>query len=221
MDPADLGPPVSPSLGPPLSSSPSTADRTPWIIAGSAIVILLAAIGYTVGRNQPAAVVPDMANNGSGAANSSSQNALGPAPDISRLSPRERFDRLYDRIMTAAESGDSASVIRFAPMAFGAYDQLDQVDIDARYHVAMIHLTLGEYPEALALADSIQHEAPNHLFADVLRGEVAAARNDSTGLKQSYARFLRNYAAEMKANRQEYKEHGPVLEDFHRRAQGK
>src|SRR2546423_1717293 len=54
--------------------------------------------------------------------------AAGPAPDISQMSPRERFDRLFNRIMQAAQQGDSAQVQRFTPMALGAYAQLDSVD---------------------------------------------------------------------------------------------
>src|SRR5262245_58849471 len=34
-------------------------------------------------------------------------------PDLSAMSPRERFDRLYRRVMGAAESGDTATVARF------------------------------------------------------------------------------------------------------------
>ena len=41
------------------------------------------------------------------------------------MTPRERFDRLFNRIMQAAERGDSAQVERFTPMALGAYHQLD------------------------------------------------------------------------------------------------
>ena len=47
------------------------------------------------------------------------------------MSPRERFNRLYNRIMTAAQSGDEATVSRFTPMALMAYAQLDTIDADA------------------------------------------------------------------------------------------
>ncbi len=194
------------------------SDRTPWIIAGSIIVLALAAIIYTVGRNSSGPLVPDMANNGASINQGSADPAARPAPDISNMTPRERFDRLFDRIMTAAENNDSATVVRFSPMALGAYNQLDRFDADARYHAAMIHLSLGEIREVSALADTILKNDPGHLFGYVLRGNAAEAQNHPADLKKAYADFLSHYDVEMKANRQEYREHGPVIEDFHRRA---
>ena len=60
------------------------------------------------------------------------------------MSPRERFDRLYNRIMTAAENGDEGTVTNFTPMALSAYSMLDTVDADARYHAALIKLHTGD-----------------------------------------------------------------------------
>jgi hypothetical protein len=178
--------------------------------------VALAAIIYFVQR-PPAAVVPDMANNG-GAAFAGGAAAGGPAPDISQMSPRERFDRLFDRIMRAAENNDSATVVRFTPMGLGAYSQLDRYDTDARYHAAMLHLNIAEVAEAAALADTILKDTPGHLFGYVIRGEIARRTSKAGDLKRAYADFMAHYDAEMKAGRQEYKEHGPVIDEFHRRA---
>jgi hypothetical protein len=135
------------------------------------------------------------------------------------MSPRERFDRLYDRVMSAAERGDTATVVRFAPMAKGAYQQLDTVDVDARYHAAMIHLALGETGEALALADTIAKTAPSHLFLFMIRGDAARMESRIPDLRRAYADFLRYYPGEMRAARAEYREHRPVLEDFRTHAE--
>src|SRR5688572_15784058 len=62
-----------------------------------------------------------------------------PAPDISRLTPAERFDRLYRRVMQGARTGDTMAT-RFAPMALAAFEMLDSVDADTRYHAALIKL---------------------------------------------------------------------------------
>jgi hypothetical protein len=140
------------------------------------------------------------------------------APDISAMSPRERFDRLFDRVMRATESGDSVTVAQFGPMAIGAYAQLDTVNLDARYHAAMLDLALGELPAAAALADTIQSEAPGHLFAYMVRGEVAERRDRAADLTASYRDFLAHYDAEMKLGRVEYTEHRPVLDAFRTRA---
>ena len=134
------------------------------------------------------------------------------------MSPRERFDRLYDRVIRAAEARSTDTVLMFAPMALAAFEQLPEADTDARYHAAMIHVVVGELAAAKALADTIARNQPGHLFAFLIRGEAAEQANDLSSLTQSYKDFLASYDAEMKANRREYLEHRPVLEDFLNRA---
>jgi hypothetical protein len=140
------------------------------------------------------------------------------APDISRLSPRERFDRLFERVVSAAERQLPDTVLFFAPMALNAYGQLAQVDADARYHAAMIHLVVGEYGPALALADTILADTPGHLFGTLIQGEIAEATGDSAALTASYAAFRAAWDREMAAGRPGYADHRAVLEDFRNRA---
>jgi hypothetical protein len=135
-------------------------------VAGAAVLIAVAALAFRLGGGRTA--TPVMANAGNAGATSPLSTR---APDISQMTPRERFDRLFDRVMGAAERGDSTTVTQFSPMALGAYDMLDQVDADARYHAAMIHLVNGGVDAALALADTIQRAAPNHLFGYLIRVE--------------------------------------------------
>jgi hypothetical protein len=171
-------------------------------------VLLVAGIAYKVSSAAPERAAPNMANAGSSA------GLPGPAPDISAMTPRERFNRLYDRIMRAAAIRDSAEVRRFTPMALGAYEQLDARDIDARYHAAMLHTQVGQWPAALALADTILAESPGHLFGYVIRGEVGSVRNDSALFAQAQRDFLANYGAASQSNRVEYLEHKPALDEF-------
>ena len=197
------------------SARPGSRERTAWIVAGAAVAVALLLTVWKIGGARP--TVPDMGNAG----NVGAGRAAGPAgrpPDISTMTPRERFDRLYDRVIQAAEAGDSQTVAQFAPMALGAYDLLDAVNADARYHAAMIHLTMGDFPGALALADTIQADAPGHLFANIVRGEAADRDNDTALLSRSYRDFLDHYDRELKAGRVEYQEHRPILEDFRTRA---
>jgi len=191
-------------------------ERTAWVVAGVAGLVAVAAVAWRAsGAFRP--TVPEMGNSG----NAGVAETPGPpvrAPDISTMSPRERFDRLFDRVMRAAESGDSATIVRFGPMALGAYGLLDTVDVDARYHAAMLNIVLGEPAAARALADTILAEAPGHLFGYVVRGEAADRQNDTALLSASYRDFLAHYEAEMKRGRVEYTEHRPVLDDFRTRA---
>jgi len=184
-----------------------------WAVAGAAVLIAVATLAFRVGGAGPTA--PAMANAGNAAAASPLATR---APDISQMTPRERFDRLFDRVMGAAERGDSTTVTQFSPMALGAYEMLDQFDADARYHAAMIHLVNGEMDAARALADTIHKETPNHLFGFLIRGEAADRANDLTALNASYRDFLSHYDTQIGADRIEYREHQRALDDFRTRA---
>jgi hypothetical protein len=103
-------------------------------------------------------------------------------------------------------------------MALGAYSMMPDADADARYHAATIHLVIGDFDSALALADTIQAQAPGHLFGHIIRGEVADRRNDPAALNVSYRNFLRDEATELRAGRGEYADHKVDLDDFRTRA---
>lgn len=172
----------------------------PWIVAGIGALVAVAALAWAIAANSE-----------------SGRNAGVPAaaaPDISALSPRERFDRLFNRVMAAAENGDSAEVRRFLPMARMAYDQLPALDPDARYHMAMLHLQGGEAAAALAQADTIDRTAPKHLFAPLIREAEAVQRGDSPAAAAARQAFLAAYDAEIALERPEYGDHRGALERF-------
>jgi hypothetical protein len=135
------------------------------------------------------------------------------------MSPEERFERLWDRVMRASEAGDTGTVTRFSPMALGAYSMLPAANPDLRFHAALIHLAIGDYPRGLALADTILAEAPGHLFGYLIRGNAADRRNQVADLERSYRDFLASYDAEMRSGRPEYDGHKPLLDDFRTRAE--
>lgn len=205
--------------GTPVAGSGPTSrrERTAWIAAGSAILLTLLVVFWRGGAFRP--TVPDMGNAGNSDVAGGAPGLAGRAPDISRMTPRERFDRLYERIIRASESGDTVTLAQFGPMALGAYAQLDSVNTDARYHAGMLDVVLGDFPGAKALADTILAEAPGHLFGYMLRGEAADRQNDAAALTRSYRDFLGHYDREMTLGRIEYTEHRPILDDFKTRAQ--
>ena len=140
------------------------------------------------------------------------------APDISQLSPKERFDRLYNRVMQAAQTGDQATMSRFMPMALSAYEMLDSADADARYHAALLRVHNGDVQGSRALGDSILAAQPGHLLGYVVLGTTARWAKDDAGLAKAYREFLRHYDDEMKANRPEYAEHRASIDGFRREA---
>jgi hypothetical protein len=196
-------------------------ERTAWLVAGLLCVALLGAIVLKVVRSAGPAAAPEMANAGAVSAQESPTQALpsGAAPDISQMTPRERFDRLFNRIMQAAEQGDTAQVARFTPMALGAYTQLDSIDADARYHAAVLRLQVGDFAGANALADTILTRSPGHLFGYLIRGTAAGFQGDSAGARRAAREFLAHYDAEQRSGRVEYREHEAAIEDFKRQAE--
>jgi hypothetical protein len=143
-------------------------------------------------------------------------------PDLSTMTPRERFDRLYRRVMGAAETGDTATVARFAPMVFAAYGQLDTVDADARYHAALLYLHLqGDTATALRLADSILASNPRHLFGFLIQGTAAQLTGNQRLLARARSAFLAAWDRELQADRPEYRDHRAMLDQFRNAASAK
>lgn len=199
------------------AASPVTGGnaRLVWFLIGAAVTTVLGGSAWALSRGSgpPPAEVASTA-----VAPFAAGGAGGTPPDISNMSPRERFDRLFDRVMRAAESGDEATVTNFSPMALQAYTMLDTVDADARYHAALIRLHTGDVDGAGLLADSILKSTPGHLFGYIVQGTIARFKKDNAGLSRSYAAFLSHYDAEVKAARPEYQQHKPSLDEFHRAA---
>jgi len=136
------------------------------------------------------------------------------APDISNMTPREQADGLFEVVMMALESGDTAQVGFHAPMALGAYSNLDSLDADAKYHVGLLRGALGDIDGMIAMADSLQADVPGHLLATTLRKAAAEARGDSAGVLAAYRKFLSDYETEATSNRQEYRLHQRSIDAF-------
>ncbi len=175
----------------------------PWIVAGVALVVAALAIAVGTTRNTPAS-----SSTGSGV------GARSPVPDLARMTPLERADRLFEAAMIAQESGDTARVRIHAPMALEAYRNLDSLDGDAKYHVGLLRGALGDYEGMLEMADSLQATVPVHLLATTLRKEAAAARGDSAAVHDAYERFLEDYRVESKIERREYMLHQRSIDAF-------
>ena len=197
------------------------SERLPWIIAGSAIAVSLALIIYYVVKKDTGPARPDMANVGAPAPGGGGGGPSGPAPDISQMSPKERFTRLSDRIMRALDGGDTATVANFLPMALGAYDLLDTRDVDDRYRAAVLYLRQGGVTEALALADTILREAPDNLLGYLIRAKTAELGKDGPTAEKNRRAFLARFDAQIKLARPEYVDHRAALDEFRRSAGGR
>jgi len=190
------------------SKRPKRAWLVPALFGGGLVAALVIAV---LSSGRPAPVAPQGLEAPSGAA--------ATPPDLGSLSPRERFDRLYQRVITAAQSGDQATVERFTPMAVAAYGMLDTIDPDARYHLSMLELHVGNLTGAEAQADTLRRTVPDHLFGYVIGAAVARWRQDEAGRVAQYRRFLERYDAELASNKPEYVEHHAMLAEVKKAAE--
>jgi hypothetical protein len=129
------------------------------------------------------------------------------APDISSLSPQERADRLYNRVMLLATQGKSDSVQFFAPMALIAYQMLAPLNADQRYDMGRVAEVAGAIPVAQAQADSILRESPNHLLGLILAARLATLAGDSARLHSYERRLITAEKTETATKRDEYLRH--------------
>lgn len=129
------------------------------------------------------------------------------APDISGMSPQERADRLYNRVMTLATEGKVDSVQFFAPMALIAYRDLAPFNADERYDMGRIGEVAGALPFAKAQADSILLTNPNHLLGLILEARLATIAGDSTQLHVYERKLLGAEKGELAKKREEYTRH--------------
>jgi hypothetical protein len=181
------------------------ARIAPWLAAGAVVVIAI--------------IVAVRMTGGSAAAPAGGAPGPAAAVDITQMTPRERADRLFDRIVRAAEAGDTAQVLQFQPMALSAYGMLGGLDSDARYHVGLIHALAGNLDAAQAQVDSLRMAVPNHLLATMLDYTVARLAGDSDGQRAAYRAFLDAYDAEMASPREEYVAHEQAIRAFRAAAQ--
>lgn len=199
----------------PAGRGGSAKNMLPFAIAAGAGLVVALIIAYrsqpSIGATQVPAAVPQAPFAGTGGG--------GAPPDLSKMTPREAFDRLFNRVMTASEQGDTAQANRFTPMAIMAYGNLTEVDADARYDVALIKLHAGDFAGARALSDTIRTENPRHLFGFVLQAALGRFENKPEQITAAYRGFLAVADEELKVNRPEYTVHRSMLDSFRQAAE--
>ncbi|HKS06277.1 MAG TPA: hypothetical protein VJR92_08205 [Gemmatimonadaceae bacterium] len=148
----------------------------PWAIAALVLIAIVSLFaGQYFGRKSAAAATP-----------------ISPAaPDISAMSPDERADRLWKRVMDYVGAGKHDSAQIFAPMAIGALEAVSPQTAHTRYDLGLLRLVTGNGRGAAAEADTILRTEPAHLLGLILAASAADARADSTGRN----RYLNQLAA--------------------------
>jgi hypothetical protein len=124
------------------------------------------------------------------------------------MSPGERADRLYDRVMRLSEEGKTDSVDFFAPMVMSAYQMLGPLDLDQHYDLGRVGEVTGAAPLARAEADTILRADPTHLLGLALAARVAADAHQDAEARSYYRRLVTAEKSERAKNLPEYSRHG-------------
>lgn len=183
-----------------------------WWLLGVAMFVLIVVLGVSmVDPAGPGA--PTVAQPAGGAP------GTGTPPDISSMTPIEAATRLFNRVMAAAEAGDSTEARAFLPMAIAAYDRARPLDHDGLYHLSVLQNAAGQLDAALDNATRILDEDPDHVL-----GLLAAAHAaDELGLDEEahshYEHLLEVYDDEMARGLQEYRDHARTVSSARAEAQ--
>ena len=182
----------------PLRQQPSgVGNALPWSVAAIALLALVAlAAGQRFNRAREPAAETENAPVGA--------PLSGRAPDIAALTPAERAERLYDRIMGAAERGRLDTVRFFLPMAMAAYESLGSLTADQRYDLGRLGEVGGDAQLASAQADTILGGNPKHLLGLVLATRAARMRNDARAVALYQRRLIQAEATERQKQLPEY-----------------
>ena len=129
------------------------------------------------------------------------------APDISSLSPQERADRLFNRVMRLVSEGHVDSAAFFGPMALGAFEALTPHTAHVRYDMGLVALVTKQVDLAAAQADTILKERPTHLLGLALAARAADARGDKSAAAGFRRRLVAAEATERQAALEEYTAH--------------
>ena len=201
----------------PIASAPTTPTATPgsslpWIVTAIALVCLLAffAGNFYKAKRSSTLDAPQNALPQAGLDDRAPQEDAGQtvrAPDISQLSPEERADRLFNRVMLLNSQGKSDSVLFFAPMALESYRLLSPMNADQRYDMGRIAEVAGAYPLAAAQADTILQQNPTHLLGLILASRIASLEKQPAKQAAFTKRLLAAFQVELTKKLPEYERH--------------
>ena len=120
------------------------------------------------------------------------------------MTPREAANKLFERVMRAAEGGDQAEAARFLPMAIDSYDLITALSLDDRFHLSLLHALNDDGASALAVADAGLAVRPSHLLCLATAAEAALLLSDDALALTHYQTLVDVYDEEIGAGLVEY-----------------
>ena len=201
-------------------SKPASA-LIPWVLSGVALALFALVLSNLVQRGSVQRV-GEMGLTGGlptsdaapsdGAAGGSTMPSM---QDLASMTPREAADRLYDRAMSELDAGDMERSAFFLDMGLKAYAAVppEQIDSDARFHMGMMQMHLGDSAGARQMGDRILEDEPEHLLGLILSARAAEFAGEEAAA-EGYRGRLRAVVdgAGGIPDRPEYESHRPLIE---------
>jgi len=134
--------------------------------------------------------------------------------ELASMSPRQAADRLFERAMRELEGGDFERSAFFLDMGLQAYETVppEDIDADARFHMGLMQLHLGDSEAARSSAEAILAEESDHLLGLILSARVADLTNDESTAAEFRGRLKAAVEAGGIPDRPEYESHRPLIE---------
>jgi hypothetical protein len=190
----------------------ASSSNLPWYIAGAVLLVLLFVLVT------PMIMGDDDSVPARGTAPFDGGGQTGGLAPLTGT-PREQADRLFNRVMTAREQGNTAEALQFAPMGIQAYQMAEPLDDDGLYHLATLQNTASDFDGARQTAERILQRNPNHLLALASGAEAATGAGDRAAALDYHRRFLAAYEAEIGRGLIEYQDHSRILPEYRQTAQ--
>ncbi len=176
--------------------APPRKPRTallPWVLSGLGLAAFSVMIAVGVQRGSVTRVGDMTMTGGLPGETAGVPPAAGPAAgdaggagmpsmeELAAMGPRGVADRLFERVMREHEGGDFERAAFFIDMALQAYDAVppEETDADARFHVGLLRLLMGESGLAREMADEILAADPEHLLGLLLAARAADFEEDA------------------------------------------
>jgi hypothetical protein len=191
-------------------------DPLPWAVALIALCALIALVaGPRIGASRgstldaPITAIPQPGLDFPAPMG----GAGGRAPDISAMSPEERANRLYDRIMQLDGEGKTDSVQFIAlNMFIPQLRSMEPLDLHLRYDLGRVGVAAKTADVATAQADTILRGNPNHLLGLALAIQAARFRGDEPAAREFEQRLLAAEQTERARNLPEYTLHAKDID---------
>jgi hypothetical protein len=195
----------------------SARNNAPWYVAGGGLLVLIVILLVPILRgNQNNGPTPAQPAGPLGGGAPIDAGGTGAPPDAGGMpalsgNMRENADRLFNRVMQARESGDTARAKFFVPMAVQAYQGSGPLDADGLYHLSTLQTFGGDPTAGRASAEQILKSAPTHILGLSAAAQAARAQKDNAAARAYYEKLLSALPTEKSKSLPEYQDHAALL----------